>query len=35
MIIEIVNIIAGLILTTSILPNVPLLGKDLTKLAKW
>ncbi|MBO3769743.1 MAG: hypothetical protein JTT15_05040 [Candidatus Brockarchaeota archaeon] len=34
MIIEITNIIAGLILTASILPNIPLLGEDLAKLAK-
>jgi len=34
MVIEIVNIIAGLILATSILPSIPILGKDLTKLAR-
>lgn len=35
MIIEVTNIIAGLILAASVLPNIPLLGKDLAKLAKW
>ncbi len=34
MVIEIVNIIAGLILATSILPNIPIVGRDLTRLAK-
>jgi hypothetical protein len=34
MVIEITNIIAGLILATSILPSIPILGRDLTKLAK-
>jgi hypothetical protein len=34
MMIEIVNIIAGLILAISILPSIPILGRDLTKLAK-
>jgi len=35
MIVEIVNIVAGLILAMGILPNIPAVGKDLEKLAKW
>ncbi|MBO3799645.1 MAG: hypothetical protein FGF52_01095 [Candidatus Brockarchaeota archaeon] len=31
----IVAIIAGLVLALSILPAIPLIGKDLVKLAKW
>ena len=35
MIVEIVNIIAGLILVTGILPSIPAVGKSLEKVAKW
>ena len=35
MIVEITNIIAGLILAMGILPNIPAVGKDLAKVAKW
>jgi len=34
-IIEITNIIAGLILAMGILPNIPAVGKSLEKVAKW
>ena len=34
-IIEITNIIAGLILAISILPSIPAIGKSLEKAAKW
>jgi len=33
--IEIVNIIAGLVLAMGILPNIPAIGKDLHKVAVW
>ncbi|HIH72270.1 MAG: hypothetical protein PWP49_1341 [Thermococcaceae archaeon] len=33
--IEIVNIIAGLVLAMGILPSIPAIGKDLHKLAVW
>ena len=35
MIVEITNIIAGLILAMGILPNIPAIGKDLERVAKW
>ena len=35
MIVEIMNIIAGLILAMGILPNIPAVGKSLEKVAKW
>ena len=35
MIIEIVNIVAGLILAMGILPSIPAVGKSLEKVAKW
>ena len=35
MIVEITNIIAGLILAMGILPSIPAIGKDLEKVAKW
>jgi len=35
MIVEIVNIIAGLVLAMGILPSVPAVGKSLVKVAKW
>jgi len=35
MIVEITNIVAGLILAMGILPNIPAIGKDLEKVAKW
>ena len=35
MIIEITNIVAGLILAMGILPSIPAIGKDLEKVAKW
>src|SRR5512139_2524452 len=35
MIVEIMNIIAGLILLTGILPSIPAVGKSLEKVAKW
>lgn len=35
MIVEITNIVAGLILATGILPNIPAVGKSLEKVAKW
>ena len=35
MIVELTNIIAGLILAMGILPNIPTIGKDLTRVAKW
>lgn len=35
MIVEITNIIAGLILITGILPLIPAVGKSLEKVAKW
>ncbi|MEM2968411.1 MAG: hypothetical protein QXP44_00580 [Candidatus Bathyarchaeia archaeon] len=35
MIVEIVNIIAGLVLAMGILPSVPAVGKSLEKVAKW
>ena len=34
-IVEIVNIVAGLILAMGILTSIPALGKSLEKLAKW
>lgn len=34
-IIEITNIVAGLILAMGILPNIPAVGKSLEKVAKW
>ena len=35
MLVEITNIIAGLILAMSILPSIPAIGKDIAKVAKW
>jgi hypothetical protein len=35
MLVEIANIIAGLILAMGILPNIPAIGKDLARVAKW
>jgi predicted sugar kinase len=35
MIVEITNIVAGLVLAMGILPSIPAVGKDLEKLAKW
>ncbi|MDH7564035.1 MAG: hypothetical protein QHH24_04010 [Candidatus Bathyarchaeota archaeon] len=35
MIIEITNIVAGLILAMGILPNIPAVWKSLEKVAKW
>jgi hypothetical protein len=35
MIVEIMNIIAGLILAIGILPALPAVGKNLEKVAKW
>ena len=35
LIVEIVNIVTGLILAMGILPNIPAVGKDLERLAKW
>lgn len=35
MIVEIANIVAGLILAMGILPNIPAIGKDLERVAKW
>jgi hypothetical protein len=34
-IVEIMNIVAGLILAMGILPNIPAVGKSLEKVAKW
>jgi sulfite exporter TauE/SafE len=34
-IIEITNIVAGLILAMGILPSIPAVGKSLEKVAKW
>jgi len=34
MIVEITNIVAGLILAMGILPNIPAVGKSLEKVAK-
>ncbi len=34
-IVEILNIIAGLILAMGILPSIPAMGKSLEKVAKW
>ncbi|MFH1328053.1 MAG: hypothetical protein ABIH76_04280 [Candidatus Bathyarchaeota archaeon] len=35
MIVEVLNIIAGLILAMGILPSIPAVGKSLEKIAKW
>ena len=35
MVIEITNIVAGLILAMGILPSIPAVGKSLEKVAKW
>ena len=35
MIVEIINIIAGLVLAMGILPNIPAIGSSLEKIAKW
>jgi hypothetical protein len=35
MIVEIVNIVAGLVLAMGILPSIPAVGKSLVKVAKW
>jgi hypothetical protein len=35
LIIEITNIVAGLILAMGILPSIPAVGKSLEKVAKW
>ncbi len=34
-IVEILNIVAGLILAMGILPSIPAMGKSLEKVAKW
>ena len=34
-IVEIMNIIAGLVLAMGILPSIPAVGKSLEKVAKW
>jgi uncharacterized membrane protein HdeD (DUF308 family) len=34
-IIEIINIVAGLILAMGILPSIPAIGESLEKVAKW
>jgi uncharacterized membrane protein HdeD (DUF308 family) len=34
-ILEIINIVAGLILAMGILPSIPAVGKSLEKVAKW
>jgi hypothetical protein len=34
-IVEIMNIIAGLVLAMGILPSIPAIGKSLEKIAKW
>ncbi|MBN1245246.1 hypothetical protein JXA31_06600 [Candidatus Bathyarchaeota archaeon] len=35
MIVELMNIIAGLVLAMGVLPNIPAVGKSLEKVAKW
>ena len=35
MIIQIVNIIAGLVLAAGIMHSIPGIGKDIARLAKW
>lgn len=35
MIVELTNIVAGLILAMGILPNIPAVGKSLEKVARW
>lgn len=35
MIVELTNIVAGLILAMGLLPSIPAIGKDLAKVAKW
>jgi predicted sugar kinase len=35
MILEIINIVAGLILAMGILPSIPAIGESLEKVAKW
>jgi hypothetical protein len=35
MIVELMNIVAGLILAMGILPSIPAVGKSLEKVAKW
>jgi hypothetical protein len=35
MIVEITNIVAGLILAMGILPSIPAIGASLEKVAKW
>jgi len=35
MIVELTNIVAGLILAMGILPSIPAVGKSLEKVAKW
>jgi hypothetical protein len=35
MLVEITNIVAGLILAMGILPSIPAVGKDLARVAKW
>ncbi|MDQ1279404.1 MAG: hypothetical protein QG670_666 [Thermoproteota archaeon] len=35
MLVEIINIIAGLVLAMGILPSIPAIGKDLEKIARW
>jgi membrane protein HdeD len=35
MIVEIMNIIAGLVLAMGILPSIPAIGKSLEKVARW
>jgi hypothetical protein len=35
MVVEIINIVAGLVLAMGLLPSVPAVGKSLEKVAKW
>jgi sulfite exporter TauE/SafE len=35
MIVEMTNIIAGLVLSMGILPSIPAVGKSLEKVAEW
>ena len=35
MIVEVMNIIAGLVLAAGIMTSIPAVGKDIARLAKW
>ncbi len=35
MIVEVMNIVAGLVLAAGIMTSIPAIGKDIAKLAKW